>query len=92
MPRKAKTPAKPEDMPRTEADLDLLMSAIELHKTESHRIGTLVQEDKITDEEIIEQSAINDAQLYDVNDKIAEERDKEFTKGDPELRAGRRAK
>lgn len=70
----------------------MMMSAIEIHKGESHRIGTLVQENKITDQEIIEQSAINDAQLYDINDKIAEERDVEFTKGDPELRQGRRAR
>lgn len=92
MPRKAKAPARPKDMPRTEGDLDMLMTAIENHKNESHRIGTLVKEDKISDEEIINDSAINDAKLYDICDTIAEERDEEFTKGDPELREGRRAR
>jgi hypothetical protein len=78
-------------MPRTEADLDRLMTGVEIHKNESHRIGTLVQEEKITDEEIIDQSSLNDAQLYDLCDSIAMDRDEEFTKGDPELREGRRA-
>lgn len=79
-------------MPRTEGDLDMLMSAVEIHIQESNRIGTLVQEGKITQEEIIDQSAENDAHLYGICNKIAQERGDEFTEGDPELREGRRVR
>lgn len=92
MGRTPKKPARSEDMPRTEVDLDVVMTAIENHKAESNRIGELVLEDKITPEEIIDQSSINDARLYDVCDEVAADRDEEFTKGDPDLREGRRAR
>lgn len=90
MPPKPKPPAVPVEMPRTEADLDRIMTAVETHKAEGNRLGQLLLEEKLKHEEILEQAALADAQLYDVVDEVAIERGEEFTNSDEQLREGRR--
>lgn len=92
MPKEPKPPAVPVEMPRTEADLDRLMTAVENHKAEGNRLGELLLEGKLKPEEILDQAAVADAKLYDVADEIAIERDMEFTSADEQLREGRRAR
>lgn len=92
MPPKPKPPAVPVEMPRTEADLDRVMTAVEIHKAEGNRLGELFLEGKLMPEQILEQAAVADGKLYDICDEIAIERDTEFTDGDEQLREGRRAK
>lgn len=91
-PPKPKKKAEPFEMPRTEKDLDDMMTAVEIHKSESNRIGELVLEEKLTPEQIIDESATNDSALYDVLDAIAYEREEQLVKGDEDLREGRRAR
>lgn len=90
MPPKSKPPAVPVEMPRTEADLDLLMTAVEHHKMESNRLGELLLEGKLTHEEVLEQAGVADGKLYDLCDALAIERSEEFTDQDEQLREGRR--
>jgi hypothetical protein len=72
-------------MPRTEGDLDWLMTEIEIHKQVSAMIGEKVKSGELTHEEAIDTAAIADAKLYDVCDQIAIEREEEFVAGDEQL-------
>ena len=92
MPPKAKPPAVPVEMPRTEADLDRLMVAVEVHKAEGNRLGERFVEGKMTPEEVLEGAAIADAKLYDICDEIAIERSDEFVAKDDQLSEGRRGR
>ena len=77
MPPKAKPPAVPIEMPRTEGDLDQLMKAIEGHQAVGHRIGTALNEGKIDPEKALDQAAAADDALYAIRDRIQEERAQE---------------
>lgn len=85
MPRTAKPPAIPKDMPRTEADFEVLLSAVELHAECGHRIGSMVNEARLTKEEALDEAAAVDAALYDLVDQLCESRAAEFTLADDQL-------
>lgn len=86
MPRNRMPPAEPKEMPRTEDDLDRLMTAIESHKLEGNKIGEQVAAGAMDTSEALRDASIRDARLYDELDQIALERDEEFTDGDSQLR------
>lgn len=90
MPPKPKPPAVPVEMPRTEEDLDLLMTAVEQHKMEGNRLGELLLEGKLVPEEVLTQAGIADGKLYDLCDAIQIERSEEFTDQDEQLKEDRR--
>lgn len=90
MPREAKPKAVPEEMPRTEADLDQLMTAVETHKLESHKLGEQYREGFIDPSELIQQVSLRDARLYDILDQMAYEREEEFVNADEQLKARRK--
>lgn len=77
MPRKAKPPAEPIEMPRTEDDLDILMRAIEAHMGHSHRLGELYRDNKLTAEEVLVQAGESDEKLYNILDTVQIEREAE---------------
>lgn len=83
MPRKAKPPARPVEMPRTEHDLDVLMTAVERHKGEGNRLGELYAEGKLDASAILDQAAHADNQLYNILDIIQEEREETTENANP---------
>ena len=85
MPRTAKPPAEPKAMPRTEADFDTLLSAVEIHAECGHRIGSMVNEGQLTRDEALDEAAAVDAALYDLVDRLSESRAAQFTLEDDQL-------
>lgn len=77
MPRKAKPPAIPIEMPRTEADLDRLATAVETHMKVGNRIGSDVKEGKIDHKEALSQAGDRDEKLYNTLDTIFMTREQE---------------
>lgn len=77
MPRKAKPPAVPIEMPRTESDFDTITSSIEAHMKQGERIGKLLNEGKITIGEALNQAADADEKLYNINDGILMQREED---------------
>lgn len=90
MPREAKPPAEPVEMPRTEEDLDTLMTAVEAHKIEGHRIGEQVAEGFMDTSEALQLASQRDARLYDILDQMAYEREEEFVDADEQLKERRK--
>lgn len=85
-PRQSKPPAEPQEMPRTESDLDRLMVAVEKHKIHGHKIGEQVKAGVMDTSEALLYASNRDEALYDVLDQIAAEREEEFVNADPQLR------
>ena len=77
MPRKAKPPAVPISMPRTEQDLEVITSAIEAHMKQGERIGQLYRDKKIDAVEALNQAADADEKLYNINDAIMRQREED---------------
>lgn len=77
-------------MPRTEADLDALMTAVEGHKIEGHKIGEQVREGFMDAHEAMQAASVRDARLYDILDQMAFEREEEFVDADEQLKARRK--
>jgi hypothetical protein len=69
-------------MPRTEHDLDVMMTAIERHKGEGSRLGELYASGKLDASAILDQAAHADNQLYNILDIVQEEREKEVGDAD----------
>lgn len=91
IPREPKPPAEPIEMPRTEDDLDVLMTAVEVHKIEGHKIGEQVREGFMDVHEAMAAASIRDARLYDTLDQMAYEREEEFVDADEQLKARRKS-
>jgi hypothetical protein len=83
-PPKAKPPARPIEMPRTEGDLDEIMKAIEAHQGIGHQIGAALNEGDISPEAALDKAGERDDILYSIRDRIqkdrADERDEEIKK------------
>ena len=77
-PRKAKPPAVPVEMPRTEGDFDTLSTAIEAHMQQGGRIGKLYKDKKIDAVEALNQAADADEKLYNINDALLSQREQEM--------------
>jgi hypothetical protein len=77
LPRKAKPPAVPVEMPRTEGDLDKLATAVEAHMKAGNRIGKALSEGQIEHKEALDQAADADEKLYNTLDAIFQEREEE---------------
>lgn len=76
-PRKAKPPAIPIEVPRTERDFDTLTSAIEAHMKQGERIGKALNAGKIDYEEALNQAGDADEKLYNINDALLAQRSQE---------------
>lgn len=74
MPRKAKQPAVPIEMPRTENDLDRLMRAVEEHSAVGHELGEKLNAGKLSIQEVLARAGRADERLYNICDQIAMER------------------
>jgi hypothetical protein len=64
-------------MPRTEKDLDRLMSEIEKHKAFSHALGSALNDGDLDEKEVLIRAAKADESLYNLCDQIQEERSDE---------------
>lgn len=64
-------------MPRTEADLDRLASAVENHMKIGARIGREFNAGKINEKQALDQAADTDEKLYNALDAIFQEREAE---------------
>lgn len=74
MPRKAKPPADPVALDRTEGDLDAIITAVEQHMKESDRLGKALNGKTMTTRQVLEAAAQADEKLYNLVDTIVVER------------------
>lgn len=73
-PRKKKPAAEPIVMPRTEKDTDDLLGAIEKHLAVGNRIGELVNSGDYDAKTALDMAGRRDQDLYNVMNRVQEER------------------